>query len=66
MYKQLETDRLLIRPIAASDSGFILELVNSAGWLQFIGDRNIRNTEDAKNYIRKIIDNQNFFTVFLK
>jgi RimJ/RimL family protein N-acetyltransferase len=61
MYQQLETDRLLIRPIATTDSKFILELVNTPGWLQFIGDRNISNTDDAEKYIQKIIDNQNFF-----
>lgn len=61
MYKQLETDRLLIRPIAISDSEFILALVNTPGWLQFIGDRSISNTHDAEQYIQRILDNQNFF-----
>ena len=61
MYKQLETNRLLIRPIATTDSEFILALVNTPGWLQFIGDRNISNTNDAEQYIQRILDNQNFF-----
>jgi hypothetical protein len=26
-------------------------------WLKFIGDRNIKSTEDAQNYIQKIMDN---------
>jgi RimJ/RimL family protein N-acetyltransferase len=61
MYKELETDRLLIRAITIGDSEFIFTLVNSPGWLKFIGDRNIRNGDDAVNYINKIIENKNFF-----
>jgi [ribosomal protein S5]-alanine N-acetyltransferase len=61
MYKQLETDRLLIRPIRLTDKDFIFSLVNSEGWLKFIGDRNVKNTSDAKKYIQKILDNSKFF-----
>jgi [ribosomal protein S5]-alanine N-acetyltransferase len=61
MYKILETERLLIRPIAITDKGFILSLVNSEGWLKFIGDRNIKDEPDAEKYIQKILDNQRFF-----
>lgn len=61
MYKELESERLLIRPIALTDSDFILALVNSEGWLKFIGDREIGNTSHAENYIQKILDNERFF-----
>lgn len=61
MYIELETDRLLIRPITIRDHGFILTLVNTPGWLKFIGDRNVRNILDAESYIQKIISNKNFF-----
>jgi RimJ/RimL family protein N-acetyltransferase len=33
------------------DAPFILELVNDPAWIQFIGDKGVRNLEDAKNYI---------------
>ncbi|PBQ31748.1 hypothetical protein CNR22_08185 [Sphingobacteriaceae bacterium] len=46
-----ETDRLFIRQFAESDSQFIFTLLNSPGWLQFIGDRNIKTSEDARHYI---------------
>lgn len=46
-----ETERLIIREFAESDSEFIFNLLNSAGWLQFIGDRNIKTLEDARLYI---------------
>lgn len=57
----LETERLMIRPISTSDHDFILELTNTDGWLAFIGDRNIKNSCDAENYIQKILQNENYF-----
>ena len=47
----LETERLLLREFTTDDTAFILELVNSAGWLQYIGDRNIKSVEQAKAYL---------------
>ena len=47
----LETQRLNLRELNTNDSPFIYELVNSPGWLQFIGNRNINNDDDAKKYI---------------
>ncbi|WP_062057151.1 GNAT family N-acetyltransferase [Sediminicola sp. YIK13] len=61
MYKNLETDRLIIRPINLTDSKFIIELVNSDGWLKFIGNRNISDKNDAEKYIQKILDSPNFY-----
>jgi len=48
----LETERLLLRELTLTDTSFIINLVNSAGWLQYIGDRNIKTTEDAYNYLQ--------------
>ncbi len=47
----IETQRLNIRELDASDAAFILALVNSPGWLQYIGDRNIKDIHAAVNYI---------------
>src|SRR6476469_10818856 len=47
----LETERLIVRWLAAEDAGFILELVNDPDWLRFIGDRGVRMLEDARGYI---------------
>ena len=49
----LETERLLLRQFNSDDAPFILELVNSPGWLQFIGDRNIHSIEDAVRYLNE-------------
>ncbi len=35
----------------ADDSQFIFELLNSPTWLKYIGDRDIKNLDDAQNYI---------------
>jgi RimJ/RimL family protein N-acetyltransferase len=53
----LVTDRLIIEPLALADDQFILELVNTEGWLRFIGNRNITSDADARAYIQKIIEN---------
>ncbi|PIE93952.1 GNAT family N-acetyltransferase [Bacillus fungorum] len=49
----LETERLTLRWLDIKDAPFILELVNDPAWIQFIGNKGIRNLEDAKNYIVK-------------
>jgi len=46
-----ETKQLRIRKFNEADAGFIFKLLNSPGWLKFIGDRNIKTLEDARLYI---------------
>lgn len=47
----LETDRLLLRELNLGDVPFILSLLNSPGWLKYIGDRGVKNEEQAKDYL---------------
>jgi len=49
----LETERLILRRFSLDDAAFALELVNDPAWLQYIGDRNVRNLEDARAYLQK-------------
>jgi RimJ/RimL family protein N-acetyltransferase len=49
----LQTERLLIRPANTEDASFMLELLNSPGWIKYIGDRNITNIDLAKTYIHE-------------
>ena len=49
--KVLETERLVLRWFAASDAGFILELLNEPGWKRFIGDRHIDTLDAAGAYL---------------
>ena len=49
----LETSRLRLRRLTADDASFILELVNDPAWLRYIGDRGVRNADDARAYLAK-------------
>lgn len=48
----LQTARLNIRPFTEDDAAFILELVNDADWLRFIGDKQVHTLDDARRYLR--------------
>jgi RimJ/RimL family protein N-acetyltransferase len=48
----IETDRLKLRYFELTDAKFIVELVNSPGWIEFIGDRNIKTEEAAISYLQ--------------
>jgi RimJ/RimL family protein N-acetyltransferase len=47
----LETDRLLLKEFEPVDAAFIVQLVNTEGWLKYIGDRNIKTIEKAEHYL---------------
>ncbi|MGN6163711.1 MAG: GNAT family N-acetyltransferase [Flavisolibacter sp.] len=57
MQATIATNRLLLEPLSSNDKRFILELVNSKGWLAHIGDRKIYSLEHAATYIQKINGN---------
>jgi RimJ/RimL family protein N-acetyltransferase len=48
----LETERLILREFNFNDAQFIIELLNSEGWIKFIGDRNVKTEEDAIKYLQ--------------
>ncbi len=52
---QLETERLHLRELTIIDASFILQLMNSPNWIQYIGDRNVKTKSEAANYISKKI-----------
>lgn len=47
----LETERLTLREFTVDDTTFIIELLNSPGWIEFIGDRNVHTDEQATSYL---------------
>ncbi len=53
MQQILETDRLILQEFTVSDTDFILELVNSEGWIKNIGDKNLKTTSDASLYLQQ-------------
>lgn len=47
----LETERLVLRHLEPGDATFILRLLNEPSFIENIGDRGVRNLEDAERYI---------------
>lgn len=47
----LETERLYLRHLVRDDAEFILRLLNEPSWLHFVGDKQVKNINDAKKYI---------------
>jgi RimJ/RimL family protein N-acetyltransferase len=50
--KVLETERLELRHFTLDDADFVLRLLNEPSFLYFIGDRGVRDLEQAKTYLR--------------
>lgn len=48
-----ETERTLIRPTILEDASFLLDLMNSPKWHEFIGDRHVHSIAEAKKYIKE-------------
>jgi RimJ/RimL family protein N-acetyltransferase len=49
----LESERLVLREFHLDDAEFILELLNEAAFLRFIGDKGVRTLADARDYLLK-------------
>lgn len=47
----LETERLVLRKLTTHDTAFVIDLVNSPGWLANIGDRHIKTEAQAETYL---------------
>jgi [ribosomal protein S5]-alanine N-acetyltransferase len=53
-----QTQRLRLRRLQHTDAAFLLELLNQASWLEFIGDRNVHTEAQAREYLAQRIDAQ--------
>ena len=52
MTKILETERLVLRELEPDrDAAFINELLNTPKFVKYIGDRNVRSDDDAREFI---------------
>ena len=47
----LTTPRLTLRRLSPDDAEFIVELLNDPAFIQFVGDKAVRNADDARRYI---------------
>lgn len=46
-----ETKRLYLAEATTKNAAFMLALLNSEGWLEFNGDRNVRTEAEAAKYL---------------
>jgi [ribosomal protein S5]-alanine N-acetyltransferase len=59
--KTIVTARLSLEKLNPDDYDFIKTLVNSNGWIENIGDRNIHSDKEAIEYIDKILGTENLY-----
>ncbi len=48
----LETERLSLQHLTASDAEFLIELLNDPSFIRNIGDRGVRTVQDAHAYVQ--------------
>jgi len=58
---QLSTPRLHLKLLQPDDHAFMRALVNTPGWIEFIGDRNVHSEADALAYIDRIMNTENLY-----
>lgn len=46
--------RVKLRELEDTDAAFVVELLNDAAFLEYIGDRGVRSEEQARGYIAKL------------
>ena len=49
----LRTRRLRLRRLVPDDAPFIVKLVNDPDWVRYIGERNVRDDDDARRYLEQ-------------
>ena len=54
----IQTARLELRPTSKKDAPFILELLNTPKWIQYIGDRDVKTITAAEQYIAERMEPQ--------
>ncbi len=61
MQDTIITERLTLNLLTLDDSDFVKRLVNTEGWIEFIGDRHVYTNDDAIAYVTKILNTENLF-----
>jgi [ribosomal protein S5]-alanine N-acetyltransferase len=49
----LQTERLTLREVVEDDAGFMLDLLNSRGFIENVADRGVRTEDRAREWIRE-------------
>ena len=61
MQNEIITERLSLNLLTIDDFDFVKRLVNTEGWIAFIGDRYVHTNDDAIAYVTKILNTENLF-----
>ena len=61
MQNEIITERLSLNLLTIDDCDFVKKLVNTKGWIAFIGDRHVHTNDDAIAYVTKILSAENLF-----
>ncbi|HPI11087.1 MAG TPA: GNAT family N-acetyltransferase [Catalimonadaceae bacterium] len=56
MKSSYQTPNLILNSLHPGDEHVILDLINRPGWIDVHGDRNIKTFEDAREFVREIVD----------
>ena len=49
----IESDRLILQPLTLDDTGFVIELLNTEGYLRYIANRHVKTAAQAEEYLKK-------------
>lgn len=58
---QIASPRLQLQLLRPNDHAFMRVLVNTPGWIRFIGDRNVHSEADAMAYVERIMNTPNLY-----
>lgn len=61
MPDQISSPRLQLQLLRPDDHAFMRVLVNTPGWIRFIGDRNVHSEADARAYVERIRNTPNLY-----
>ena len=61
MQNKIITERLNLNLLTLDDCDFVKRLVNTDGWIEFIGNRHVCTNDDAIAYVSKILNTENLF-----
>ena len=53
MSKSIITSRLILKPLELANAAFMMQLLNTPNWIEFIGDRSVHSIKDAEDYLKK-------------
>ena len=53
---KIQTERLSLRHFERADAPFLMQLLNTEGWIKYIGDRNVHTLAEAETYMLRFTE----------